>query len=157
MLDGSTAGCPSPPAGGRIDRHHPVVPMGPQTTLVRSPRDQGHLPDRTRSGRVIDGPQETVQLRHARPDIGGITLSHSTSGEIFHSKPGESLADPYNIPGILLFFAGVVGLASTLTAAGYGFGGWTALGAAATALCFVTSVTVFVLEHERLRRLARRH
>ncbi|MEV5837625.1 hypothetical protein [Nocardia sp. NPDC052112] len=56
----------------------------------------------------------------------------------------------------MLFIAGVVGLASTLTAAGYGFTGWTALGAIVTALGFVTSVTLFLLEHERLRRLARR-
>lgn len=83
-------------------------------------------------------------------------MSDRTSGEPYHSKPGESLADPYNIPGIVLFIAGVAGLASTLTAAGYGFTGWTALGATVTALCFVTSVTLFVLEHERLRRLARR-
>lgn len=83
-------------------------------------------------------------------------MSDSTANETFHSKPGDSLADPYNIPGILLFMAGVVGLASTLTAAGYGYGGWTALGAGATAVCFIASITVFVVEHERLRRLARR-
>jgi len=78
------------------------------------------------------------------------------SDAAFHTKPGESLADPYNIPGIVLFALGVVGLASTLTAAAYGFPGWTKLGAATTALLFVTSVALFVLEHERLRRLAAR-
>ncbi|WP_316574982.1 MULTISPECIES: hypothetical protein [Nocardia] len=83
-------------------------------------------------------------------------MSDTTSDAVYHSKPGESLADPYNIPGILLFLAGVVGLASTLTAAGYGFAGWAWLGAVATALCFTAAVAVFVLEHERLRRLARR-
>ncbi|MFJ2662731.1 hypothetical protein ACIO14_00120 [Nocardia fluminea] len=83
-------------------------------------------------------------------------MSDITSSAAYHSKPGESLADPYNIPGILLFFAGIVGLASTLTAAGYGFGGWTALGAIATALSFTASIAVFVLEHERLRRRATR-
>lgn len=83
-------------------------------------------------------------------------MSDSISGAIYHSKPGESLADPYNIPGILLFLVGVVGLASTLTAAGYGFGGWAVLAAIATALCFTAAVAVFVLEHERLRRLAAR-
>jgi uncharacterized membrane protein YcjF (UPF0283 family) len=79
-----------------------------------------------------------------------------TSGEVFHSKPGESLADPYNIPGVVLFTVGVVSLACTLTAAGYGFAGWTAIGGSTTALLFITSVLLFVLEHERLRQLAQR-
>lgn len=83
-------------------------------------------------------------------------MSDSISSADYHSKPGESLADPYNIPGILLFFIGIIGLASTLTAAGYGFGGWTTLGAIATAVCFTASIAVFVLEHERLRKLAAR-
>ncbi|MFC4127784.1 hypothetical protein [Nocardia rhizosphaerae] len=84
-------------------------------------------------------------------------MSDSTNNEVYHSAPGTSLADPYNIPGILFFFAGVVGLASTLTAAGYGFGSWAAVGAIVTAVFFVASITVFVVEHERLRRLALRH
>ncbi|MEV6562104.1 hypothetical protein AB0M22_40725 [Nocardia sp. NPDC051756] len=79
-----------------------------------------------------------------------------TSSATYHSKPGESLADTYNIPGIVLFIGGVVGLACTLTAAGYGFAGWVAIGASATALSFLVSITLFVLEHERLRRLAQR-
>lgn len=83
-------------------------------------------------------------------------MSDSTSGAAYHSKPGESLADPYNIPGILFFFLGIVGLASTLTAAGYGFSGWTTLGAIATTVSFTASIAVFVVEHERLRRLASR-
>ncbi|MBF6215400.1 hypothetical protein IU469_30340 [Nocardia puris] len=83
-------------------------------------------------------------------------MSDSVTGAAYHNKPGQSLADPYNIPGILLFFTGIVGLASTLTAAGYGFGGWTTLGAIATATSFTGSIAVFVLEHERLRRLAAR-
>ncbi len=88
------------------------------------------------------------------PTPKGITVSDMTSGQPYHAKPGESLADIYNIPGIVLFIAGVVGLASTLTTAGSGFTRWVALGATATALCFIASVAVFWLEHERLRRLA---
>ncbi|MBF6301515.1 hypothetical protein IU459_28840 [Nocardia amamiensis] len=83
-------------------------------------------------------------------------MSDMASGQPYHAKPGDSLADPYNIPGIVLFLAGVVGLASTLTAAGYGFTDWIALGATATTLCFVASVTLLRLEHLRLRRLAQR-
>lgn len=83
-------------------------------------------------------------------------MSDKTSHAPFHTKPGESLADTYNLPGIALFLCGIVGLACTLTAAGYGFTGWVVLGACATALCFGTSVTLFLLEHERLRRRAER-
>ncbi|WP_280495406.1 hypothetical protein [Nocardia asiatica] len=81
-------------------------------------------------------------------------MSDTTSREPYHAKPGDSLADPYNIPGIVLFLVGMVGLAATLTAAGEGITGWVVAGAAATATCFVSSVTVFWVEHERLRRLA---
>ncbi|MFI9411443.1 hypothetical protein [Nocardia gamkensis] len=79
-------------------------------------------------------------------------MSDITSGRPYHAKPGESLADPYNIPGIVLFIVGVLGLASTLTIAGEGLTGWVVFGAIATVLCFVSSVAVFWLEHERLRR-----
>ncbi|WP_433527289.1 hypothetical protein ACQPZ2_22060 [Nocardia pseudovaccinii] len=81
-------------------------------------------------------------------------MSSATFDAPFHTKPGESLADPFNIPGIVLFALGVVGLASTLTAAAYGFAGWTKIGALTTALLFLTSISLFLLEHERLRRLA---
>ncbi|MEU2035917.1 hypothetical protein [Nocardia amamiensis] len=81
-------------------------------------------------------------------------MSDTSSGQPYHAKPGDTLADTYNIPGIVVFLAGVVSLACTLTAAGYGFTGWVALGATATALCFAASVTLFRLEHVRLRRLA---
>lgn len=83
-------------------------------------------------------------------------MSDTTSHQPYHSKPGESLADTYNIPGIVLFIVGVVGLACTLTAAGYGFACWVVLGSTATTLCFLISITLFLLEHERLRRLAAR-
>ncbi|MGV9817189.1 hypothetical protein [Nocardia xishanensis] len=81
-------------------------------------------------------------------------MSDNTSDQPYHAKPGDSLADIYNVPGIVLFIAGVVSLASTITTAGSGFTGWVAIGAAVTALCFIASVAVFWLEHERLRRLA---
>ncbi|WP_433716042.1 hypothetical protein ACQP2U_19965 [Nocardia sp. CA-084685] len=81
-------------------------------------------------------------------------MSNATFDAPFHTKPGESLADPFNLPGIVLFALGVVGLASTLTAAAYGFAGWTKLGALTTALLLLTSISLFLLEHERLRRLA---
>ncbi|WP_280313142.1 hypothetical protein [Nocardia abscessus] len=83
-------------------------------------------------------------------------MRDKTSAQPYHAKPGESLADPYNIPGIVLFLAGVVILASTITAAGNGFTGWAVLGGTATTLCFLASVTLLRLEHERLRRLAQR-
>ncbi|WP_433191652.1 hypothetical protein ACQP1G_23230 [Nocardia sp. CA-107356] len=73
----------------------------------------------------------------------------------YHTKPGESSADPHSTPSIVLFMFGLLGLASTLTAAAFGLPDWTKLGAA-TALLFLASLAMFVLEFERQRRLAAR-
>nr|WP_280267240.1 hypothetical protein [Nocardia wallacei] len=67
------------------------------------------------------------------------------------SRAGESVADARNWPGMVLVGVGLVTLAATLTAAGYGFIGWTVLGALVTAACFVVGGTIIAAEHRRIR------
>jgi hypothetical protein len=65
---------------------------------------------------------------------------------------GESIADTRNWPGVILFALGIVLLALTLTAAGYGFGGWAIIGGIACALCLVGGALLVLAEHRRLRK-----
>ncbi|MFD8246518.1 hypothetical protein [Nocardia sp. NPDC059691] len=126
----------------------PHVDLGP---VLQGPRT---LLAGLRAGHGDDGRGIRPAAAHFHRDE-GIIMSDNASGRPYHAEPGESLADPYNIPGIVLFITGVAILATTLTTAGSGFTGWVTLGAAATVLCFAASVAVFWFEHERLRRLAR--
>ncbi|MEV0296860.1 hypothetical protein [Nocardia sp. NPDC050710] len=67
----------------------------------------------------------------------------------WHAQAGDLLGDDYNVPGIILCAFGVVGLACTLTAAGYGFIGWTQVGAILTAALWITGVGALLVEHRR--------
>jgi hypothetical protein len=67
----------------------------------------------------------------------------------WHAHAGDLLGDNYNVPGIILCALGVVGLACTLTAAGYGFNGWTQVGAIATAALWIAGIGALVVEHRR--------
>lgn len=73
------------------------------------------------------------------------------STNTFHGQPGDAIADWRNIPGIVLFIAGVVALASTVTAAGDGAHGWMIAGAIATVMLFVAAIGIFVAENHRVR------
>lgn len=70
------------------------------------------------------------------------------------SRAGESVADARNWPGLTLLGIGLVALAATLTAAGYGFGGWAVVGAVVTAVCLVAGVALVAAEHRRVRARA---
>lgn len=67
----------------------------------------------------------------------------------WHSHAGDLLGDDYNVPGIILCALGVVAMACTLTAAGYGFVGWTQIGAIATAALWITGIGALLVEHRR--------
>lgn len=67
----------------------------------------------------------------------------------WHSHAGDLLGDDYNIPGIILCALGIVAMACTLTAAGYGFAGWTQIGAIATAALWITGIGALLVEHRR--------
>ncbi|GAB2724291.1 hypothetical protein [Nocardia thraciensis] len=67
------------------------------------------------------------------------------------SRAGESVADARNWPGMVLVAVGLVALAATLTAAGYGFIGWTVVGAVVTVACLVAGGVLIAAEHRRIR------
>ncbi|MCC3330746.1 hypothetical protein [Nocardia abscessus] len=64
---------------------------------------------------------------------------------------GESIEDARNWPGIILVGIGIVSLALTLTAAGYGFEGWAVIAGVVSGLCILVGVVVIVLEHRRIK------
>ncbi|MEV0251561.1 hypothetical protein AB0H76_33585 [Nocardia sp. NPDC050712] len=68
------------------------------------------------------------------------------------SHAGETLEDARNWPGIILVMLGIVGLALTVTAAGYGFAGWAIIGGIATVLCLGIGAFVVYAEHRRVRK-----
>ncbi|MFC9897948.1 hypothetical protein ACFVMC_30015 [Nocardia sp. NPDC127579] len=68
------------------------------------------------------------------------------------SHAGETIEDSRNWPGIVLGMLGIVGLALTVTAAGYGFEGWAVIGAIATVLCLGVGAFLILAEHKRIRQ-----
>ncbi|MFF0490282.1 hypothetical protein ACWDSJ_36025 [Nocardia sp. NPDC003482] len=73
------------------------------------------------------------------------------SGRTFRSRAGESVADARNTPGLILLGIGVVAIAATLAAAGYGFAGWAIVGAIVAVVCLVAGGLTLILEHRRVR------
>ncbi|MEV6279543.1 hypothetical protein [Nocardia sp. NPDC051832] len=68
------------------------------------------------------------------------------------SHAGETLEDTRNWPGIVLVMLGIVGLALTVTAAGYGFAGWAIIGGIATVVCLAVGTFLVFAEHRRVRK-----
>lgn len=64
---------------------------------------------------------------------------------------GESIEDTRNWPGLALVGVGLVLLALTLTAAGYGFAGWAVIAGVLCAVCLLAGVGIVVAEHRRVR------
>ncbi|KAF0846892.1 hypothetical protein [Nocardia caishijiensis] len=78
---------------------------------------------------------------HKFPDTERTTRSHV----------GESIEDAWNWPGLILIGVGVVLLALTLTAAGYGFEGWAVIAAILCVLCLLGGVAIVLAEHRRIK------
>ncbi|NNH70698.1 hypothetical protein HLB23_12620 [Nocardia uniformis] len=65
---------------------------------------------------------------------------------------GEGIEDGYNLPGFILCALGVIALALTLTAAGYGFAGWATIAAITSAALFIGGAGWLYVEwHRELR------
>ncbi len=67
---------------------------------------------------------------------------------------GESIEDVRNWPGLILAGVGLVLLALTLTAAGYGFEGWAIIAGIACAVCLLGGIGLVVAEHRRVQNRA---
>ncbi|MFC9995059.1 hypothetical protein [Nocardia sp. NPDC127526] len=78
--------------------------------------------------------------RDYQPDYTRTTRPHA----------GEAIEDSRNWPGLLLSAAGIVAIALTLTAAGYGFEGWAVLGAFASTALLGLGISLMVAEHRRV-------
>ncbi|RJO73458.1 hypothetical protein D5S18_19755 [Nocardia panacis] len=83
-------------------------------------------------------------------------FGNANSSRPWHAQAGDLLGDNYNVPGIVLCALGVVGLACTLTAAGYGFDGWTEVGALVTAALWIGGIGALLVEHRRAEVIERR-
>ncbi|MGW0246657.1 hypothetical protein ACWDYH_08465 [Nocardia goodfellowii] len=92
--------------------------------------------------------QHMVSAHRRRDQDGGKFPDHSRTTR---SHAGEGIEDGYNIPGIVLCAMGIVGLALTLTAAGYGFNGWAIVGAIATVALIGSGIGWILLEHRRVK------
>ncbi|WP_459960199.1 hypothetical protein [Nocardia sp. IFM 10818] len=78
--------------------------------------------------------------RDYQPDYTRTTRPHA----------GETIEDSRNWPGLLLSAAGIVAIALTLTAAGYGFAGWAGLGTLASTALLGLGISLMVAEHRRV-------
>ncbi|MGV9817098.1 hypothetical protein [Nocardia xishanensis] len=85
------------------------------------------------------------------------TAAPGDEKRLWHAQAGDMLDDNYNMPGIVLCALGVVAMACTLTAAGYGYPGWTRLGAIVTALLWSLGVGALMIEHRRQQMIELRY
>ncbi|TQM33034.1 hypothetical protein [Nocardia bhagyanarayanae] len=65
---------------------------------------------------------------------------------------GEAIEDAKNWPGMVLVGVGIVLVALTLTAAGYGFEGWAIVAGIAAGLSIVIGAVLVFAEHKRVQR-----
>lgn len=70
------------------------------------------------------------------------------------SHAGEVIEDTWNWPGMFLVGIGIVTVGLTMTAAGYGFVGWTVIGAIAAGVFLLLGAGLINLEHRRMRRIS---
>ncbi|WP_107656493.1 hypothetical protein [Nocardia suismassiliense] len=87
----------------------------------------------------------------------GSTTPDDRENRPWHAQAGDLLGDNYNVPGLILCALGMVALACTLTAAGYGFSNWTQIGAIATAALWILGVGALLVEHRREEVLERKY
>ncbi|MQY27801.1 hypothetical protein [Nocardia aurantia] len=73
----------------------------------------------------------------------------SRRAEPTRTHAGQGLEDNKNVPALVLCFLGVVALGTALTAAGYGFAGWSIVAGIICAVCLVAGVTWLVIEGRR--------
>lgn len=89
----------------------------------------------------------TRSFSRSRAEKAGFPDSERTT----RSHAGEGLRDGRNVPGIILCALAAVALALALTAAGYGFMGWTVIGAIAGVVLGGLGIAWLLIEHRRVK------
>lgn len=64
---------------------------------------------------------------------------------------GEAIVDTRNWPGYICIGLALVSLGLTLTAAGYGFSGWTWIGVVAVPVLLIAGIVLVLLERRRVK------
>ncbi|GGK32745.1 hypothetical protein [Nocardia camponoti] len=82
-----------------------------------------------------------LPARHHFPDHARTTRQYA----------GEAFEDTMNWPGLVLIGVGLVFVAATLTAAGYGFAGWALIAGILCGICLVGGIGLVALEHRHIR------
>ena len=82
----------------------------------------------------------------ADSDAGATDDDRTTRGHA-----GEAIVDTRNWPGYICIGLALVSLGLTLTAAGYGFSGWTWIGAVAAPILLVVGIVLVLLERRRVK------
>ena len=86
-------------------------------------------------------PERAYPAEHRFPDDVRTTRAHA----------GESIQDVRNWPGVALTALGVVLIALTLTAAGYGFAGWAVVAGIVGAVCLIAGIVLVAVAHRRVK------
>ncbi|MGO4615122.1 hypothetical protein AB4305_12295 [Nocardia sp. 2YAB30] len=99
------------------------------------------LPEPDEPTKRYDPAEHGLPREHSFPDHARTARSHA----------GESIEDARNWPGMILVGVGVVIVALTLTAAGYGFEGWAVIGGIVAAVCLLTGIFLIIAEHRKVK------
>ncbi|MFI9503946.1 hypothetical protein [Nocardia sp. NPDC052566] len=100
---------------------------------------------------MMPGPNEQPGRYAPRPEIPDNVPEIPDSARTTRNNAGEALEDSRQFPGVVVLLLGLVAVALTLTAAGYGFAGWAVVGVIASVLLIGAGTAFVVLEHRRLR------
>lgn len=127
-------------------------PDEPQQTSGAAPHPSGGL---QRGNAPQTPPTGGLQPRNIPPSSGphDIPYEHRFPDEsrTTRSHAGESIEVARNWPGMILAAIGIVLVALTLTAAGYGFAGWAVIAGIGGGVCLVAGIALVVAEHRRVK------
>lgn len=93
---------------------------------------------------MVPGPNDSTRRPADRGQFPDDTRTSRTHA-------GEAIEDTRNWPGIIMVALGLVGLALTLTAAGYGFEGWAIIAGIVTGVLLLGGVLLVIAEHRRVK------
>ncbi|MFC9894899.1 hypothetical protein ACFVMC_14530 [Nocardia sp. NPDC127579] len=87
----------------------------------------------------------------------GISRKENDEKSLWHARVGDFLGDNHKIPGVILCALGIVAVALTLTAAGYGYEGWAIICGITAAALWLTGIAVVSFEHRGHGRMDIEH